>query len=200
MTVGIPSEFVCPQGHCWRIEDRSDDDTLRCPICGDRRPARRSSDWRRRETWASRRDRSNPPAEGPNHPNIVPVLPTGRHEGAESLASEFVKGANLSEYHAGRPVPVVTAAEIVETLARAVHEAHRQGFCHGDLNAARVLLAPSHPPRFVDPELGHLCEENGRELIPRITGFGMAGTASRTGSDSPVRRTSPAWGRSSSSS
>ena len=122
-----------------------------------------------------------------HHPNIVPVLSTGRHEGAEFLASEFVKGENLSEYLEGGPLPVLTAAEVVETLARAVHEAHRQGFRHGDLTAARVLLAPSHPPRFVDPELGHLCEENGRELIPRITGFGMAGApGAGRDSDSPV--------------
>ena len=110
-----------------------------------------------------------------HHPNIVPVLSCGRHDGAEFLVSEFVKGENLREHLEGGPLPVLTAAEVVETLARAVHEAHRLGFRHGDLTAARVLLAPSHPPRFVDPDLGHLCEENGRELIPRITGFGMAG-------------------------
>ena len=112
-----------------------------------------------------------------HHPNIVPLLSTGRHDGAEFLAYEFVNGENLSEYLDGGPLPVLTAAEVVETLARAVHEAHRLGVRHGDLTAARVLLAPSNPPRFVDPEVGHLCEENGRELIPRITGFGIVGAA-----------------------
>ena len=38
MTVGIPPEFVCPQGHRWRLDDhpadRSDDERLRCLICG----------------------------------------------------------------------------------------------------------------------------------------------------------------------
>ena len=83
----------------------------------------------------------------------------------------------LSDHLRGAPLPVVTAAEVVETLARALHEAHRQGLRHGSLTAARVVLEPTNPPRFVDPELGHLCEENGRELIPRITGFGGAGAA-----------------------
>jgi serine/threonine protein kinase len=120
-----------------------------------------------------------------NHPNIVPVLSTGRHDGAEFLASEFVKGETLSEHLKGAPLPVVTAAEVVETLARAVHEAHRLGFRHGDLTAGRVLLASSHPPRFVDPAVGHLCEANGRELIPRITGFGVA-VARGAGRDSDL--------------
>src|SRR3954453_24045969 len=48
------------------------------------------------------------------------------------------------------------------------------GLRPGSLAAAPVRLDPTNPPRFVDPELGHLCEENGRELIPRITGFGLA--------------------------
>ena len=109
-----------------------------------------------------------------HHPNIVPLLSTGRHDGAEYLTSEFVEGHTLSQYIGGRPLPVLTGAEVVETLARAVNEAHRLGFRHGDLATARILLAPSNPPRFVDSEVGHLCEENGRELVPRITGFGIA--------------------------
>src|SRR5262245_21790042 len=122
-----------------------------------------------------------------HHPNIVPVLSTGRHEGGEFLASELVRGPNLCEYLERGPLPVLTAAEVVETLARAVHEAHRLGFSHEDLTAARVLLEASHPPRFVDPKLGHLCEENGRELIPRITGFGITGAlGAERESDSPV--------------
>ena len=135
-----------------------------------------------------------------HHPNIVPVLSCGRHDGAEFLVSEYVKGENLREHLEGGSLPALTAAEVVETLARAVHEAHRLGFRHGDLTAARVLLTPSHPPRFVDPDLGHLCEENGRELIPRITGFGMAGARERGGTRTRrSRRTSSGSGRSCSS-
>ena len=54
----------------------------------------------------------------------------------EFLVAEFVKGENLREHLEGGPLPVLTAAEVVETLARAVHEAHRLGFHHGDLSAA----------------------------------------------------------------
>ena len=46
-----------------------------------------------------------------------------------------LEGRTLSEYTKGAPLPVWTAAEVVETLARSVHEAHRQGLRHGDLTA-----------------------------------------------------------------
>ncbi len=254
MTVGTPPEFVCPQGHRWRLDDhpadRSDDERLRCLICGGYAlPAARPIGGGEGPSGQPPRHSSNPPPGTPtfpaipgyailgvlgrgragvvyealelardrrvtlevieserngasgdgglvhldagatrlHHPNIVPVLACGRHDGAEFLVSEFVKGENLREHLEGGPLPALTAAEVVETLARAVHEAHRLGFRHGDLTAAQVLLTPSHPPRFVDPDLGHLCEENGRELIPRITGFGMAGApGAGRDSDSPV--------------
>ncbi|MBV8607976.1 MAG: protein kinase, partial [Singulisphaera sp.] len=256
MTVGIPPEFVCPQGHRWRLDDhpadRADDERRRCPICGgDALPADRPIGGGGGEVTLGLppRHRSNRPpgrttfpaipgytilgvlgrgragvvyearelargrrvtlevieaerngASGDDglvhldagatrlhHPNIVPVLSCGRHDGAEFLVAEFVKGENLCEHLEGRPLPVLTAAAVVETLARAVHEAHGLGFHHGDLTAARVLLTPSHPPRFVDPDLGHLCDEKGRELIPRITGFGLAGApGAERDSDSPV--------------
>jgi serine/threonine protein kinase len=122
-----------------------------------------------------------------HHPNIVPVLAAGRHDGAQFVAYEFVEGENLREYLERGPLQVVTAARIAETLARAIHQSHRLGICHGDLATDRVLLVPALPPRFVDPDLGYLCAQNGRELIPMIMGVGMAGApgAGRS-SDSPL--------------
>src|SRR5262245_34727507 len=147
MTTRILPEFVCVRGHRWRIDGepagRSEGEGRRCPVCrGDLSAA-------------------DPPLRG------------GGGDGAPgpSLAPGFVEGETLSDHLRGAPLPVVTAAEVVETLARAVHEDHRQGLRHGRLTAARVVLEPTNPPRFVDPKLGRLCEANGRELIPRITGF-----------------------------
>jgi serine/threonine protein kinase len=108
-----------------------------------------------------------------DHSNIVRVVTIGHHDGSEFLAYECVEGENLREYVARRALAVVTAAEVVETLARAIHEAHRLGFHHGDLTAEWVVLAQSHPPRFVDPDHGRLCEPNGRELVPKIMRFGI---------------------------
>jgi eukaryotic-like serine/threonine-protein kinase len=241
MTIGTPPEFICRQGHHWRMDDQAadlhDGETSRCPICGGDpvpvdRPGRRGGEeagpsghrrphsdvapasrpipampgytilgfmrqglagevYEARELARGRRvaleviemkgdhDGGHPDANAMrlNHPNIVPVLATGRHGNSNFIAYEFIKGETLSEFLKGTPLPFATAAEVVETLARAVHEAHKQGFHQGRLNANQVVLAPSHPPRFVDRELGQLCEENGRELVPKITGFGIVGDA-----------------------
>ena len=254
MTVGIPPEFVCPQGHRWRSDDhpRTGPTMRGCDVpSAAATPARRSTDRRaerahRRSRRATARTRlrggpRSPRSQGTRSSaswdavgqawSTRPVSCAGssRRPGGDRIGAEWglrrrwpsststpVRRGCITrtsspsfrpvvmtepnswplsswrertsrEYLGGRPPPVLTAAEVVETLARAVHEAHRLGFRHGDLTAARVLLAPSNPPRFVDPELGHLCEENGRELIPRITGFGMAGAAGAgRDPDSPV--------------
>ena len=59
-----------------------------------------------------------------HHPNIVPLLSTGRHDGAEYLAAEFVEGETLSQYIGGRPRPILTAAAVVAGThrPRAVNE------------------------------------------------------------------------------
>jgi hypothetical protein len=160
MTNTILPEFVCAQSHRWRIDaepaDRPVGEEPRCPVCGGSPVA------------------ADPPlsGDGGDGPS-VPSLSTGFAEGA----TQFGEGATLTDYLNGAPLPVVSAAEVVETLARAVHEAHRQGFSHGSLATARVVLEPTDPPRFVDPGLGRLCEQNGRELIPRVTGFARVGAA-----------------------
>jgi hypothetical protein len=58
------------------------------------------------------------------HPNIVTVHETGEHGGAPFFSLEFCPGGSLSKKLAGAPQPPRAAAELVETLARAVHAAH----------------------------------------------------------------------------
>jgi tetratricopeptide (TPR) repeat protein len=112
------------------------------------------------------------------HPNIVQIYDVGGHEGRPYLALEYVEGGNLETHLAHTPQPPRPAAQLVETLARAVHYAHTQGVVHRDLKPANVLLSPA----FAGSDL--LAEDRGRAcsseavalglLVPKITDFGLA--------------------------
>jgi len=107
------------------------------------------------------------------NPNIVPVLATGRHGDSAYVASELAEGKRLAEVVAEEPLPVLVAAQLTETLARAVQDAARNGVVHGHLKPANIVFVAEPGTRFIDPELGHPTDESGRELTPKITGYGV---------------------------
>jgi hypothetical protein len=95
-----------------------------------------------------------------HHPNIVQIYEVGEHQGQPYCALEFVAGGSLGRKTAGTPLPARQAAQLIETLARAIHAAHQAGIVHRDLKPANILLEPSGP----GDGLG----------VPKITDFGLA--------------------------
>src|SRR5205814_5795763 len=74
------------------------------------------------------------------HPHIVQVYETGEHDHCPYFSQEYMDGGTLAEHVGGQPQPPRDAAEIVATLARAVHYAHESGIVHRDLKPSNVLL------------------------------------------------------------
>jgi WD40 repeat protein/serine/threonine protein kinase/tetratricopeptide (TPR) repeat protein len=74
------------------------------------------------------------------HPNIVQIYEVGEVDGQPYCALELVEGGSLAQALAGMPQPARLAAQLVETLARAVEHAHQHGMVHRDLKPANVLL------------------------------------------------------------
>ena len=67
-------------------------------------------------------------AAGLNHPNVVPVYEAGAEGPLCYIASAYCPGTNLAVWLQQRrePAPHRAAAELVATLARAVHYAHER--------------------------------------------------------------------------
>jgi WD40 repeat protein/serine/threonine protein kinase len=74
------------------------------------------------------------------HPNIVQIYEVGEHAGHAYLILEYVPHGSLDKYLGGVPQPARAAAQLIETLAEAVHYAHQRGIVHRDLKPANVLL------------------------------------------------------------
>jgi serine/threonine-protein kinase len=84
------------------------------------------------------------------HPNIVQIHEVGEHEGLPYFSLEFVDGEPLDKKIAGIPQAPRLAAQMVETLARAMHFAHEQGIVHRDLKPANILMTRDGIPKIAD--------------------------------------------------
>jgi serine/threonine protein kinase len=83
------------------------------------------------------------------HPNIVQLYEYGEAAGRPYFSLEFVGGGSLADRLDGTPRPADHSAELVETLARAMHYAHQQGVIHRDLKPANLFLCGREPARMV---------------------------------------------------
>src|SRR5262249_11723103 len=120
------------------------------------------------------------------HPNIVQIIEVGEMDGGPFLALEYVAGGSLAQQLNGKPWPAPRAAELTETLARAVHCAHEQGIVHRDLKPANILLRRKSDNRAPESETIARLETvksdaaamssgpSTPDFEPKITDFGLA--------------------------
>jgi tetratricopeptide (TPR) repeat protein len=84
------------------------------------------------------------------HPNIVQIFEIGEANGLPYLALELADRGTLAQRLQELPFAPRAAAELIETLAAAVHHAHEQGIVHRDLKPANVLFAADGTPKVTD--------------------------------------------------
>jgi WD40 repeat protein/serine/threonine protein kinase len=118
------------------------------------------------------------------HPNIVQIFEVVEHEGRVYLALELIEGGPLSTRLNGKPQPPNASAQLIETLARAIHYAHQRGIVHRDLKPSNVLLANGFPTpismRSTPADLDGPSRAAWSRSLPKITDFGIAKQLSRT--------------------
>src|SRR5262249_25200967 len=82
--------------------------------------------------------------------NIVQIFEVGEYEGLPFFSLEYVEGSNLAERLGGTPLRAGQAAQMLEPIVRAMHEAHQRGIVHRDLKPANVLLTQTGLPKITD--------------------------------------------------
>jgi WD40 repeat protein/serine/threonine protein kinase len=95
------------------------------------------------------------------HPNLVQIYEIGEQEGRPFFSLEFMAGGSLEDKLQGKPLPARQAAELIETLARAMHYAHQRGIIHRDLKPGNVLLTADGTPKITDFGLAKRLDREG---------------------------------------
>ena len=97
------------------------------------------------------------------HPHVVQIYDIGEHEGCLYCALEFVEGGNLAQRLLLGLPSHPQAAELIETLARAVDVAHDHHIIHRDLKPANILLTGDGQPRVADFGLAKRLDQDARQ-------------------------------------
>jgi len=104
-----------------------------------------------------------------DHPNIVPVFDVGRtEEGLCFIVSKCIDGSTLQGKIEQVRLSFRESAELVATIAGALHHAHTRGLVHRDIKPANILIDSSGRPLVTDFGLALRDEDFGKET--RVAG------------------------------
>jgi hypothetical protein len=89
-------------------------------------------------------------AAGLHHTNIIQIYEVGEMEGAPFFSMEYVESGSLADRLRTGPMEEREAAQLLISVARALHFAHRNGVVHRDMKPANILLDPEGVPKVAD--------------------------------------------------
>jgi formylglycine-generating enzyme required for sulfatase activity len=132
------------------------------------------------------------------HPHIVQLYEVGEVRGQPFFSLEFCDGGTLTEQLTKKRPSPREAAELIETLARAMHYAHLRGVVHRDLKPGNVLLAspvasaPGGSPKITDFGLAKRIDDEARDVSKSGAIMGTASYMAPEQAAGQVHDTGPA--------
>ncbi len=112
------------------------------------------------------------------HPNLIQIYEVGTVAERPFFSMEYVPDGTLEAWLRNRPQPPREAAQLMQVLASAMHEAHRCGVAHRDLKPGNILLrregGRSEDMRRDSGVWISTTPEAPAAFCPKITDFGLA--------------------------
>jgi serine/threonine protein kinase len=105
------------------------------------------------------------------HPNIVPVIDYGEHEGAPYLVMPYLPGGTLKQ-RLGTLMPWQEAVRILLPIAQALDYAHEQNIIHRDIKPSNILLTKKGQPMLSDFGIAKILESEDTQTLTG-TGAGV---------------------------
>lgn len=104
-----------------------------------------------------------------DHPGIVPVHDVGSTDECPCfVVSKYVEGTNLAATLKKRQFNYHESAELIATVAEALHYAHKQGLVHRDVKPGNIIIGTDGKPHVVD--FGLALREENIGTGPKIAG------------------------------
>lgn len=103
------------------------------------------------EDLAPRLRREAQAASRVSHPGLCPIYDVGADERQAWIAMRYVPGETLERRIArGAQDSLAQRLEWLESIARALHEAHEAGIVHRDVKPGNIMLEPTGQPVLLD--------------------------------------------------
>ncbi|HIA19193.1 MAG TPA: hypothetical protein EYN70_07210, partial [Planctomycetaceae bacterium] len=94
-----------------------------------------------------------------DHPNIISVFEIEKDAEAPFVVLEFASGGALNDRIDGTPFAAEKAAQLILTLAEAIHAAHEKGIVHRDLKPGNVVFTANDEVKITDFGLAKWIDE-----------------------------------------
>ena len=101
-----------------------------------------------------------------DHPNILPVYHAERtDDGLCVVVAKYIEGSDLTSWLKPRSASASSAAELVATIAEALHHAHTRGLVHRDVKPRNILVDTQGKPYLADFGLALREEDFGKNAV-----------------------------------
>ncbi len=89
-------------------------------------------------------------AAGLHHNNIAQIYEVGEHDGVPFFSMEYLEAGSLADRLRKKLPSPREAANLMISVARALHSAHQRNVVHRDMKPANILLDPDGVPKVAD--------------------------------------------------